>query len=244
MEDIQPATPVESQSQIDTQISTSSDQPQIHSQPKSNMMMPVLVAFVATAAIFGIGGYYFGKQMVPSQNVVTQPATQTAKEMQEPEQSPSIAEDKSTYVDPKNTFSFEYPSNLKPFELPNGVVSFLPQEVYDDCKSVQGSKDIEAFEPCLKAQFNLNGFEVSPAESYSEYSSKNKDFAVLSVYTDSQGRTWNTGLVFGQVYNFDAFATIDSKPIRLSFQYGFHAPTEKEVLTFFNEILSTFKFTK
>ncbi len=160
-----------------------------------------------------------------------------------PKQDNVFNADKNTYVSQQHKFSLKYPASLKPLELANGVVSFLPQEVYENCRLAQGSKDFQAYDPCFKAKFNLNGIEVDPAENYAEYSSSNKDVAILSIYTDTQNRIWNTGLVLGQVYNFDAFGTVDSKLMRISFQYGFDAPSEIEVITFFNEILSSIEST-
>ena len=48
----------------------------------------------------------------------------------------------------------------------------------------------------------------------------------------------------GQVYNFNAFTTINNDFIHISFQYGFNTPSEQEILDFFNQILSTFKFVE
>lgn len=235
--------PIANPSDISSSNLTSVGQPTLPPQTKTNLMMPILVTFLVSGVVFGFGGYFLGKQSSNPQNISTESTQPTTTEMNDSKPSNAVNVDKNTYVDQKNKFSFSYPSNLKPFELANGVVSFLPQDVYDACKSAQGSKDIQAFEPCSKAQFNLNGFEVSPTESYSKYSSDNENIAILSTYTDSQDRTWNTGLVLGQVYNFDAFGTVDSRPVKISFQYGFNAPSEKEVVSFFNEILATLKFT-
>jgi hypothetical protein len=222
--------------------SDSIKQPIVRPQAKVNLLAPILSTFLVTAVVFGIGGYYLGKQSSNSQDVSIQPAP-SAKTMNDAQTNQVINTNKSTYLDQKNSFSFEYPLNLKPLELSNGVVSFLPEDVYDSCKAAQGSKDMQAFEPCYKAVFNLNGFEMNPVEDYSKYSSSNKEVAKLSAYTDSQGRTWDAGLVLGQVYNFNAFSTVDNKPIKISFQYGFDAPSQEKVISFFNEILSTFKFT-
>jgi len=182
-----------------------------------------------------------GLGAIPSnlQKISTPSAQSTARGKISPTQKNVFNADKNTYVSQQHKFSLKYPAGLKPLELANGVVSFLPQEVYDNCRLAQESKDFQAYDPCFNAQFNLNGIEVDPAENYAEYSSSNKDVAILSTYTDTQNRIWNTGLVLGQVYNFDAFGTVDSKLMRISFQYGFDAPLEIEVITFFNEILST-----
>lgn len=146
-----------------------------------------------------------------------------------------------SYIDSKLGFEFKYPQNLKPLKLSNGVVTFLPQENYDLCKKAQESRDMNALKPCYEAVFTFNGYQINPPQSYEEYIKDIKDFATLSSFTDGKNRTWNTSLVLGQVYNFDAFTQIDNTTIHISFQYGFNAPSEQEILSFFNHILSTFQ---
>ena len=163
-----------------------------------------------------------------------------------PTQALVVNEDKNTYFSKKHQFSFDYPGTLNPYELSNGVVSFLPTEFYDACKTAHESENssFEAFEPCNKAIFNFNGFETNPDESYEDYVKDNTNFATFRTFKDGADRTWNTGLGYGQVYNFDAFTEIENIPIKISFQYGFNAPAEGEVFSFFNQILSTFKFAE
>lgn len=215
---------------------TPSAPPPTQSKNNKRMMVVLIILLLVSLVTNGYFVYqnYYLKQKVASE---TEP-TKTA-----PTPIISLSKDTKTYFNESHQFSFDYPQNLKPYELSNGVVTFLPEDVYDACKTAHESenKDMQAFEPCYKAIFNFNGFEPNPTENYEEHAKDIKDFAKLSTFTDDGNRIWQTSLVLGQVYNFTAFSKTDNTLIKLSFQYGFNAPSEEKILDFFSQILSTFK---
>lgn len=145
----------------------------------------------------------------------------------------------NTYIDPKNRFSFDYQINLRPLELSSGVVTFLPSIVYDVCKKGLETKDAKSLDTCRIGMFNLTGFEISSTKSYEAFTKANKGAAILGTYTDDKGRVWKTSLILGEVYNYDAFTTVNGKTIRISFQYSSTPPSQDKVINFFNQILST-----
>lgn len=201
-----------------------------------SISLPLIAIILATIGVVGYLVYQQNDRLkqLPSQ------AEQTAKF------SESTTDEWKTYVDEESQFSFKYPQNLKPLELSNGVVTFLPKDSHQQCKEVLAQDfetvdDLSIYDPCNVARFNLSGYQVNPSENYQQHLDDLGSAARPSSFTDEKNRTWHTTLVQGQVYNFTAFTQINNTPIKVSFQYGFRPPQEDEVIAFFNQVLTTFE---
>lgn len=216
------------------------------SEKPNKLLIPLLsVIILALLGSTGFFAYHYFQQSNDfpansNQPLQTNTPTTPPKTTNAPQNNTTI--EWKTFIDDSHGISFDYPTNLKPFELANGVVSFLPEDVYPDCKIAHETEveGIQVYEPCYKALFNYNGYESNPTEDYETHVQEVRDFATLSTYTDDKNREWKISLVLGQVYNYTAFAEINGTPIKVSFQYGFDALEEDEIFDFFNKVLSSF----
>ncbi len=90
-------------------------------QTKTNLILPILATLLMSAALFGFGGYYLGKQSYTSQSqnftdknptelIPTVVSSSPTPLIVSP--APNMTAEWKTYIDTKNRFSFKYPSNL------------------------------------------------------------------------------------------------------------------------------------
>lgn len=111
--------PINNSSDISSTNPPVVNQPSISIQTKTNLMMPILVTLLASAILFGGGGYYLGKQssvvsqQSPSVYISPSPANSAVSS---PTTSPLESTQPNTnlksYTDPFNTFTFNYPNNF------------------------------------------------------------------------------------------------------------------------------------
>jgi len=91
--------------------------PQTNPLPaKTNLVMPILLTLIISGAIFGIGGYFLGKQSLPKQTAnyqQTLPSPTVTKELSN-SPTPTVTTDPTVdwevFTDSKLGFSFKYPS--------------------------------------------------------------------------------------------------------------------------------------
>ncbi len=75
---------------------------------KTNLILPILVTFLASGLIFGIGGYYFGRQATTSQKSTNQTELVPTSS---PEPSPAAS--LKMYTSSFEKLTFKYPSDWK-----------------------------------------------------------------------------------------------------------------------------------
>jgi len=114
------------------------NQPQLSSQTKSNLMMPVLLTVVVSAAVFGFGGYYLGRMASKPQSVIKDQAvaapsampvtraTSSPEEIQLPNYSTW-----QSYTNPSALYEVKYPSGWKIVQFNPGE-GFGPREISED----------------------------------------------------------------------------------------------------------------
>jgi hypothetical protein len=100
-------------------------QPPVHVQSKTNLIVPILLTILVSATVFGVGGYYYGKQSPVVNFEDKQPTVDVSPQPTQIEQvapAPSII----TVVDPSSTpkpskkLTYSLPANWKTLIDTNG----------------------------------------------------------------------------------------------------------------------------
>jgi hypothetical protein len=131
-----------------------------------------------------------------------------------------------TYSSPALSLEFKYPSDLSVDELDNGVVSF---------EDAGGT-----------SKFNLTGFQTFNLIDYQKYlksQTAENNLRHLTIFKDEQGRTWETDMVLGEVFNYTGILSRDDKYYVLSLQSNFGEDGDggASFRQFMEQILSTVK---
>ncbi|RJQ35727.1 hypothetical protein C4559_06570 [Candidatus Microgenomates bacterium] len=111
--------PITNSSDISSTNPVLANQPPIQPQTKTNLIMPIVITLLVSGVVFGLGGYFFGKQSLPTQKVVENIQTSpTAISSPTPFSSPSVAptvSDSTSNWETYNSseYSFKHPKGLK-----------------------------------------------------------------------------------------------------------------------------------
>lgn len=96
------------------------NQPSIPPQTKTNVMLPVLITFLVTAVLFGLGGYYLGKQSPTAQTVTEDiqnlPIPTSSPVLNGPTVSPTVSDSIAnweTHTISDANLTFSAPSEMK-----------------------------------------------------------------------------------------------------------------------------------
>jgi hypothetical protein len=87
------------------------------------LSLPIVVALLLSALLFGSIGYYFGKKSASIES-----SNQSYYSDSTPNSSPRAVADWRKYSSPLNDFSFEYPNDLYVSENTDGIVALYPSE--------------------------------------------------------------------------------------------------------------------
>ena len=99
------------------------NQSPISPQTKANLTMPVLITFLVSSVLFGLGGYYFGKQSSDPQPNNYIPSLSTPTPIADSTASPMVAQSDSslkTYTNQQLGISFQYPSTYEVLDKTGG----------------------------------------------------------------------------------------------------------------------------
>lgn len=149
-------------------------------------------------------------------------------------------------------YTFKYPENLSPFVGENGGISFFEklQDLRDCEKIFKGESPMIVNSPCLKAFITISvtiysdqDFAKSGINPASGTSSRAID---PKTFKDNIGRTWQTDMVLGEVFNFAGLLQANGQVYIVGIQSGFgqESDTGNSFRNLANNILSTFKFTQ
>lgn len=118
--------PIINSSDISSVNSVPVDQSPVPQQTKTNLLIPMLLTVLVSAVIFGMGGYYLGKQSAKPQqdnyassSITPTPITESAVPTATPIATESPA-DLKTYTNKQLGISFQYPSTYELLDKTGG----------------------------------------------------------------------------------------------------------------------------
>lgn len=147
-------------------------------------------------------------------------------------------------------YTFKYPQNLNPLITENGSVSFFEkQDDQVNCEKIfKGLLPMSSNSPCLNnfLTISITVYTTKDFDSsgINPKSGTNSPPIVPKILTDNQGRTWQTDMVLGEVFNFTGITTSDENTYVVGIQSGFGQEADNGISfrNLANQILSTFKF--
>lgn len=226
MENQNPTNPPES-----NMVNPSDEQLMTASVNKTNLLLPILITFLASAVIFGIGGYYVGSQLsntsLTNENTIAatpKPSSQVFNSST-PSESPELNSDWKTYTDSDKNFSFQYPADWTVVDSDNSkailkIIKYLPENSVDERYCRPGITD--------------GGTDCNP-EVWIELSIVPKPSGYISIIDSSPYNAFGEGLAPGR----EEFVEADGANVKLDYiredsyypSYSF-VDLENEILRF------------
>lgn len=206
------------------------DKPIASPANKTSLLLPVLITFVISGAVFGLGGYYVGVQTITQQNSgqITNPTLTP----QNPSPSPSAQaqpqspeNEEITYTNSQYGFSIQFPQG---FTTQVEAAGSGTQEAPQNARNFYVYK-LGEVEPYINRYVNFEILSLAP--SYPEHWTKTQ--------TTIAGKTATKLVDSSKASNFDIYIVELNDGQGVIEIYVSNAPDKLAVA---NQILSTFKF--
>lgn len=162
---------MESKPNINSSDILSANPPNYSLQPKTNLLLPLALSILASAVVFGLGGYYSGRQSNQNdlpQQILTDAGCSTVTPLTNPSMNPKIST-KSTYS--YNSFSISYPKDWKFSSKKNDINFPLKDMLYHEEEAVliNNGGDIYLFIIINKAEQSSTETAISSNEQYEKF---------------------------------------------------------------------------